>query len=99
MSWSVGFIGKAANVAAALAAASDKMSGQSKDEYDSVKDSLVNLVQKNFSSPGNYGPQVVKINANGSGTTIDGKLVGSSCYVAIDPVYSEFVGDPPAPAQ
>jgi hypothetical protein len=48
MSWSVQFIGKPEKVVEALNAQSEKMSGESKVEYDSALPNLVGLVKENF---------------------------------------------------
>jgi hypothetical protein len=69
MSWSVGFIGKPANVTAALDGFSEKLSDLSKEEYDAAKPSIIALVNQNFGDDNT----IVKVSASGHGTTIGDK--------------------------
>jgi hypothetical protein len=62
MSWSVQFIGKSVNVSKSLEDYSNKLSGDSKAEYDGVKDSLIALVNANNSLNKEY---VISISASG----------------------------------
>lgn len=84
MSWSVGFIGKPEKVAEALTAQSDKMSGESKVEYDSALPHLVALVNENFGSD-----YPVKLTAAGHGTT--GEKPNRTLTASIELVYGLLV--------
>lgn len=64
MSWSVNFIGKPEKVVEALQAQSEKMSGESKVEYDSALPHLTGLVKENFGYD-----YVVNLSASGHGQT------------------------------
>lgn len=86
MSWSIMFIGKPENVAVALEQESEKMSGQSKVEYDSAKPYLIGLVQENF---GNVS-QFIKISANGHGFN-DKVSPYRNCNVSIESLYGTIV--------
>lgn len=66
MSWSVIFIGKPGNVSKALNENSEKLSGQSKIEYDSALPHMDALVKENFNAKEEHTP-VVKITASGHG--------------------------------
>ena len=63
MSWSVTFIGYPENVVTALEKESEKLTGQSKVEYDSALPHLTGIVKENF---GGVAP-LMKISANGHG--------------------------------
>ncbi len=97
MSWSISFIGKPENVAAALMEESGKLSGQSKIEFDAARDSLITLVNNNFAVAGsNYTPPLIKLTAGGSGSakTIEGQepqQMQRSCTVLIEPFYSKLL--------
>jgi hypothetical protein len=62
MSWSVHFIGKRDNIIKALNEHSDKLTGESKKEYDSFLTDLTNLVSANYNN--SFEP-TLKVIANG----------------------------------
>jgi hypothetical protein len=62
MSWSIHFIGKRQNIIEAIKAHSEKLTGDSKKEYDSYQNDLVNLVEANYNE--NEQP-VLEISAYG----------------------------------
>jgi hypothetical protein len=64
MSWSIQFIGKPEKVIEALNANSEKMSGESKAEFDSALPHLVGLVNENFGYD-----YLVNLTASGHGQT------------------------------
>ena len=84
MSWSISFIGTPEKVANALQEQSEKLSGQSKVEYDSALPSLVGLVKENF---GNQN-QLLKVNASGHGTATNGEQTNRQCTASIEVFYS-----------
>lgn len=62
MSWSVHFVGKRDNIIKALNEESDKMTGESKKEYDSYLSDLTNMVSANYN---NQFEPVLKLSAHG----------------------------------
>lgn len=62
MSWSIHFIGKRDNIIKALNEHSEKLTGESKKEYDSFLPDLTNLVSANYNN--HYEP-TLKVIANG----------------------------------
>ena len=84
MSWSVQFIGKPEKVSEALQAQSEKMSGESKVEYDSALPHLVALVNENF---GYDYP--VKLLASGHGQT--GEKPNRQLTASIELIYGLLV--------
>lgn len=88
MSWSITFIGKPENVANALEQYSEKLSGQSKIEYDSALPHFIALTKENFGSI----PQVLKITASGHGQAgSDGEQIQRQCIVSIELFYGTLV--------
>lgn len=89
MSWSVGFVGKPENVAAALEKESGNMSGQSKAEYDAALPHLVALVKENFGP----NPNMIRITASGHGTiNYDTKeQIERHCSVNIENIWGVIV--------
>ena len=85
MSWSISFMGAPRNVAIALKNESEKLSGESKVEYDAALPHMVGLVEQNFENV-----PMVKINASGHGY-VNGENEERQCSVAIDPVYTQLV--------
>jgi hypothetical protein len=82
MSWSIQFIGKPEKVAEALHANSEKLSGNSKIEYDSALPHLLGLVNENF---GFDFP--VKLAASGSGSDKPDRQLSAS----IETIYGLLV--------
>jgi hypothetical protein len=87
MSWSITFIGKPENVTKALEAESEKLSGQSRIEYDSALPHLVSLVKENF---GDNTP-VVKIAANGHGYAVNDEQKSRQLSASIELIYGTVV--------
>lgn len=87
MSWSVSFIGKSENVIKALEAESEKLSGQSKIEYDGALPHLVGLVKENFGMVN----QLFKVNASGHGYASNGEQINRQCTVNVEVFYSVLV--------
>lgn len=88
MSWSIGFIGTTKNVITALKDESAKLSGQSKEEYDSALPHLIGMVEQNFEK--GFDP-VVKITANGHGYAVDGALQSGTLQMQIERFYGTIV--------
>lgn len=64
MSWSITYIGKAANISAALKEHSTKLQWPSKIEFDAALPHLVGLVEQNFNSENS---PVMQLTASGHG--------------------------------
>lgn len=90
MSWNIAFIGKTSDVVAALKAESNKLTfnDASKQEYDAALPHLVGLVEQNVE------PQteaIVKVQAAGHGTVVNGKIVQNQVSVGIERFYGSIV--------
>lgn len=83
MSWSICIIGKPENVAIALEKESEKLSGQSKVEFDAALPHFVALVKENFGE----NPPMMKITANGHGHGDHYR----NCTVSIELIYGTIV--------
>lgn len=88
MSWSISLIGTPEKVAIALQEQSEKLTGQSKIEYDSVLPSLVGIAKENF---GNHATQLLKVEASGHGTATNGEQTQRQCIVNISSFYSQIL--------
>jgi len=74
MSWTIGFIGTPDKVVGAMETETQKYSGLSKEEYEQALPHLVALVKQNFNKEGgDYKQPIIKINASGSGYTVNGR--------------------------
>lgn len=62
MSWSINIMGKRDNIIKALNEHSEKLTGESKKEYDSFLSDLTNLVSANYN---NTNEPVLKLAAHG----------------------------------
>ena len=82
------FIGKRANVVAALVNNSENLNGESKVEYDDVLPHLVGIVNQNFSDP---DFPIVQITASGHGYSVNGKPVQRECVCNINLLYGTLV--------
>jgi len=87
MSWSISFIGAPEKIVTALQENSEKLSGQSKIEYDSALSSLVGLVKENFGGAN----QLLKINASGHGFANSVEQLTRQCTVSIEVFYSTLL--------
>jgi hypothetical protein len=89
MSWNVSFIGKPEKVVEALKAYSEKLSGQSKVEFDSVCPGLITLAEQNFGGPNDV---LVNVTAAGHGTaSADGTQIERYCTAKLERVYGLLV--------
>lgn len=95
MSWSVMCAGTPDKVAEALEKYAEKQTGYCKAEFDAALPNLIGLVRQNVMTPDYpYEPKsqpVIRLEAYGSGTWVDGKLVQGHCSVKIEPIWG-FVG-------
>ena len=84
MSWSVQYVGKAEKVIEALQAQSEKMSGESKVEFDTALPHLIALVNENFG----FG-YAIKLLASGHGSM--GEKPSRQLTVSIELIYGLLV--------
>jgi hypothetical protein len=82
MSWSITVIGTPEKISAAIEQESEKLSGQCKTEFDAAKPHLHGLLAQNYSEA-NYAQPTLRLSANGSAYTRDGKPVHQSCFVEL----------------
>jgi len=74
MSWSIVFTGTPDEIVAALDDHSNKITGQSKVEYDAAKPHMSALVAENFAAEGSgYNPPTLILEASGHGSSRDGE--------------------------
>lgn len=90
MSWSIGLIGKASNIAAALKEYSETLQGQSKVEFDDALPILLGVTEQNFNKTSAEEP-TLKLEASGSGYTVDGEQKQRSLTVKIEPNYIKVI--------
>lgn len=86
MSWSIGFSGKASKVAEALKDYSNKLSGQSKEEYDKALPNMVALVEQNFNQKDQEEP-LIKLMASGHGSFQNDEQVQGQLQCTIEKIY------------
>ncbi|MFA5727712.1 MAG: hypothetical protein WC886_08745 [Saccharofermentanaceae bacterium] len=85
MSWSIQFIGKPEKVIEALQGQSEKMNGESKNEYDSALPHLVGIVKENYGFD-----YLINISASGHGYS-NGENSTRQLTASIQPVYGVLV--------
>ena len=90
MSWTISVVGKPEKIAEFLDQESERQTGQSKIEFDDAKPHLQALLRQTFAESVDLLP-FVKLAANGSGSTIDGKQIRRSCTVSIESFYTKLV--------
>lgn len=90
MSWSVTFIGKPEGITKAMEEQSAKLEGQSKVEFDTAKEHINGLLAQNFGSQ-----ELIKLSANGHGTTVDGVPQSGRCMVSIEGIYGVILPEEP----
>jgi hypothetical protein len=90
MSWSIAMIGEPKNVITALTANSEKLTGQSRVEFDEALPHLIGLVSQNFAEPQNV-VQKIRLRASGSGYSVDGVQKNRSLNASIENEYIEIV--------
>jgi len=85
MSWSINFIGKPGNIVTALQKESERLTGQSKVEYDAALPYLIGIVQGNSNVDEQYLP-VLHLQASGHAYIKDGETQYSTCQVQLSPL-------------
>ena len=90
MSWSINYIGHPDSIVDAIEKESDRLEGQSKVEFDAVKNMLACLVRQNFS---NTGPiPILHLNAHGHAyTNHEGVPAYGNCTVNLQPLHGILV--------
>lgn len=78
MSWSVNFIGKRDNILKALHEHSEKLTGESKKEFDSFLSDLVNLVSANYNNNHEPSLQLVAHGHRSEGSSSFGIRLGAA---------------------
>jgi len=81
MSFSVSFIGKPDAIKNALAKESDRLTGQSKEEFDAVKPAIETILDQNVNLGGD--PSVFQVEANGHANFTDGVKQYGNCSVKV----------------
>lgn len=89
MSWSIQLFGKASKIAAALDAHSEKLTGESRVEYDAAKPHLIGIVQQNFTS--NETEALLAVTASGHGTNFGNDKKDRVLAVKVERVYGEIL--------
>jgi hypothetical protein len=91
MSWSVNYIGKPADIIAALKKDSEKATGNSKTEFDKALPNLISLLEGNYHSDEQYIP-VLQLSASGhTWTKEDGQPGYGSITVTLVPLPAQLV--------
>ena len=88
MSWSFNAVGKAEDFPKALDAESERLTGQSKEEFDAAKPHLLGLIALNSDASQS---RVLDVRAGGHAVKTDGKTTSSSCRVEIKPFDSRLL--------
>ena len=96
MSWSVNMIGKPDQIVAEVERESQRLTGASKAEFDSVKPAMLALVEANFVSDeyagkGGVSP-TLQLTANGHGTFIDGRPQYGNCSITLEQLHTKILG-------
>lgn len=93
MSWNINFTGKAEKVVEAMKAEAEKLSGQSREEYESALPHLVGLVEQNVAVGGNPEyPKMIVIQASGHGSkNKDGAWTERNCTVTLGFNYTKVL--------
>lgn len=89
MSWSFSAIGTPQKIIDAIQEESNRLTDQSKVEFDDAMPHLKGLVAENFSN----APASVLLNifANGSGSPANGQQIQRSCCVKIERMYAKLL--------
>ena len=80
MSWSIHVIGKPEAIKRRLDEESERLTGQSKEEFDAVKPALATIMDQQV------GNGVVKLSANGHATFTDGAKTYGQCNVQVETI-------------
>jgi hypothetical protein len=84
MSFSVSFVGKPDALKRALASESERLTGQSKEEFDAVKPAIETILDQNMNIGGD--PSVFRVDANGHANFKDGVKQYGNCVVNVQRV-------------
>jgi hypothetical protein len=88
MSWSINFIGKPENVVKAIKAYGEKLSGASKDEFDSSSPKIIDLVEENMNKNGEV---LIKVVANGHAHFTENEKQYGYLNITIEPIVGNIV--------
>lgn len=88
MSWSFNAAGKPADLVAALRAESERLTGNSKSEFDEALPHLIGLIELNSCE---HPDQRIDLEANGHAVFADGKKSSSNCSVNISSFYKRIL--------
>lgn len=88
MSWSLIYVGTPDNIVKALDAESERLTGDSKTEFDQVKPALAALVQANFNAD---NPPALKLQASGHAYSANGEPKYGTCAVSLENLGSALV--------
>jgi hypothetical protein len=86
MSWSIQYIGTPEKVIAALKANSEKLTGDSKAEFDAALPSMVELIGKNQGHEG----QIIKVVGSGHAYAV-GEELKSTLSFSIEPIHGVLI--------
>lgn len=86
MSWSVNFIGSIDNIKAAVEAESQRLTGQSKQEFDEAKPHIIGLLDQNVTQTPMYN-----LSANGHGTWNGKEYVNKYLGLKLETVHAKIV--------
>lgn len=84
MSFSVSFIGKPEAIKRKLAEESDRLTDQSKLEFDTVKPALDTILDQQA------GNGIISLSANGHASFKDGVKTSGNCSVDVKSLYGQF---------
>jgi hypothetical protein len=87
MSWSIHLVGTPEGVRNALDAESERLSGDSKEEFDAAKPHLQALVALNLGDV----PPAIRIEASGHASRKDGKVIYGTCRANVENLGARLV--------
>lgn len=90
MSWSIRLVGKPNAIIDALEAESNRLTDQSKIEFDSVKEPLKLIVAQNYSRPGSENP-TLDLTASGHGFSENGNQIERQVQVKLEATWAKIV--------
>lgn len=82
MSFSVSIVGKPEAIKRALANESERLTGQSKEEFDAVKPAIETILDQNMNLGGD--PSVFRVDANGHANFSGGVKQYGNCSVKVE---------------
>ena len=84
MSFSVSYIGKPVAIKDKLAEESERLTGQSKEEFDAVRPAIETILDQQV------GNGVIHVKANGHAQFADGVKTYGNCSVDVNPLGAQF---------